>query len=200
MKNLEIKRKIAHLSTGLFIILTIHYKILEQKYIFFLLIFFLIISFLSLKVKIPIINFLLENFEREKDKKKFPFKGMIFFLGGCLLSLKLFSLDIALASITILTLGDSISHISGKIIGKHQLKFNRLKKLEGILTGALFAFIGSLFFVNVTEGFFGSLLAMIIEGAGFKIGVNDIDDNFIVPLVAGTVMYLIRTQFSIFIL
>mgnify|MGYP001587119152 CR=1 FL=1 len=41
---------------------------------------------------------------------------------------------------------------------------------------------------------------MIVEGAGLKIGVSDIDDNLIVPLVVGTIIYLIRTQFHVFII
>ncbi|MEK6936729.1 MAG: phosphatidate cytidylyltransferase [Nanoarchaeota archaeon] len=200
MDNLEVKRKIAHLFTGLFIVIAYNYGILTQKYIFFLIIFFGIISLISMKFKLPIANFLLKNFEREKYIKKFPFKGMIFFLGGALLAIKLFPEDIALASIMILTFGDSVSYLVGQFLGKTKLAFNGLKKLEGILAGMLFAFLGSIVFVNLTEGFFASLFAMIVEGAGFKIGVSDIDDNFIVPLVAGTVIYLFRTGFKIFLI
>lgn len=200
MENLEIKRKIAHLCTGLFIVITYNYKFLSQKHIFFLIIFFGILSIICLKFKLPIAEFLLKNFERKKYVKKFPFKGMIFFLGGCLLVIKLFPEDIALASIMILTFGDSTSYLVGRFLGKTKLVFNGLKKLEGILAGMFFAFLGSIVFVNYTEGFFASLFAMIVEGAGFKIGVSDIDDNFIVPLIAGTIMYLFRTGFKVFII
>ena len=200
MYALEIKRKIAHLCTGIFIVAAYNYQILTQKYLFFLIIFFGILSLLSMKFKVPGANFLLKNFERKKYIEKFPFKGMIFFLGGSLLVIKLFPKDIALASIIILTLGDSVSYLVGQLIGKTKLAFNGLKKLEGILAGMLFAFLGSIIFVSYTEAFFASLFAMIVEGAGFKIGVSDIDDNFIVPLVAGTIIYLFRTGFKIFII
>ena len=200
MDRLEIKRKIAHLCTGLFIVLTYNYKILTQKHLFFLIIFFCMLSLVSIKLKIPIANFLLNNFERKKYIKKFPFKGMIFFLGGCLLVIKIFPKDIALASTMILTFGDSTAYLVGQFLGKTKLAFNGLKKLEGILAGMFFAFISSIIFVSYTEGFFASLFAMIVEGAGFKIGVSDIDDNFIVPLVAGTVIYLFRTGFKVFLI
>ena len=200
MDNLEVKRKIGHIGTGLFIVTTYYYGILTQKYLFFLLILFCILSLGSLNFKIPVADFLLRNFERGKYIKRFPFKGMIFFLGGCLLVIKIFPKDIALASIMILTFGDSVSYLVGTFLGKTKLIFNRMKKLEGILAGMLFAFLGSIIFVGFIEGFFASLFAMIVEGAGFKIGVSDIDDNFIVPLVAGTVIYLFRTGFSIFII
>lgn len=198
--DIEIKRKIAHLCTGLFLVITYFYGFLTQRYLFFLIIFFGIISLISLKFKLPVANFLLQNFERKKYIKQFPFKGMIFFLGGSLLVIKLFPKDIALASIMILTLGDSTAYLIGQFLGKTKLAFNGLKKLEGILAGMFLAFFGSILFVSYTEAFFGSLFAMIVEGAGFKIGVSDIDDNFIVPLVAGTVIYLFRTGFKIFII
>ncbi len=200
MDNLEVKRKLAHICTGLFIVLTYYYNVLTQKYLFFLIIFFGILSLLSMKFKIPVINFLLTNFERKKYIKKFPFKGMVFFLGGSLLVIKIFDKDIALASIIILTFGDSTAYLVGHFLGKTKLAFNGLKKLEGILAGMFFAFLSSILFVSYTEAFFASLFAMIVEGAGFKIGVSDIDDNFIVPLVAGTVIYLFRTGFSVFLI
>ena len=199
MIDTELKRKIAHLGTGLFIAITYYLGLLKQKHLFFLMILFIVLSLLSKKFKIPIVNLLLKHFERKRDLKKFPFKGMIFFLGGCLLTVKIFEKDIALASIIILSLGDSMSFLVGNFLGKIKFKFNKLKNVEGILAGALFAFLGSLFFVSVTESFFASLIAMIVEGAGVKIGVSDIDDNFIVPLVAGTVIYLFRTGFKIFL-
>ena len=200
MKDIEVKRKIAHICVGLFIVITYYYNLINTKILFWGLIFFTTISFLSLKFEIPLIKQLLSNFERKQELKKFPFKGLVFFLGGCLLAIKLFPKDVALASIMILTLGDSFSFLFGFFLGKTKLKFNRLKNLEGILAGTLFAFIGSIFFVSITEGFFGSLVAMIVEGAGFKIGVSDIDDNFIVPLVAGTMIYLIRTEFRVLLI
>ena len=108
--------------------------------------------------------------------------------------------DCLIASIMILTLGDSVSFLYGTFLGKIRLRFNKLKKLEGILAGMLAAFLGALVFVDFIEAFFSSLIAMIVEGAGFRIGVNDIDDNIIVPLVAGTVIYLFKTGFKVFII
>ena len=121
---LEVRRKIAHILLGLFIIVTYNYGVLKTKHLFFAIIIFSVLSLISLKFKFPIISFLLKNFEREKFVKEFPFKGMIFFLVGCLLTLKIFSKDIALASIMILTLGDSVSFLYGTFLGKIRLRFN----------------------------------------------------------------------------
>ncbi|MBI2671388.1 hypothetical protein HYX16_00470 [Candidatus Woesearchaeota archaeon] len=196
--RLEVRRKIAHILLGLTIVSGLYFKIIEEKYLFFAIIFVTVLSLLSAKFKLPVVSFLLRKFERENLLNDFPFKGALFFLGGALLTIRIFSKDIAMASIMILTFGDSVSFLFGKFLGKIRLKFNDLKNLEGILAGMLAAFIGSLFFVNIIEAFFASLMAMFIEGAGFKIGVSDVDDNLIVPLVAGTVIYLFRTNFVVF--
>jgi len=196
--RLEVRRKIGHILLGLIIVIGFYLEIMEERHLFFAIIFVAILSMLSLKLRIPIVSFLLRKFERESVVGNFPFKGALFFLGGALLAVRLFSRDIAMASIIILTFGDSVSLLFGKFLGKIKLNFNELKNIEGILAGMFAAFIGALFFVNIIEAFFASLIAMVVEGAGFKIGVSDVDDNLIVPLVAGTVIYLFRTNFMVF--
>jgi len=62
----------------------------------------------------------------------------------------------------------------------------------------LFGFLGAVLFVSALEAFFGSLIAMFVESVEFKLSDNIVDDNIIVPLVSGTVMYLISTGFSVF--
>lgn len=127
--------------------------------------------------------------------KKFPGKGVIFFFVGVLLSLQLFEKDIALASIMVLSLGDSVSHLIGKSFGRIKNIFNGdgKKLLEGTLAGTLAGFFGALVFVPFPEAFLGAFGAMIVEVV--KIDFNDLtlDDNLVVPLVAGTIMFLLRT-------
>ena len=125
----------------------------------------------------------------------FPGKGTLFFFIGSLLVLKLFDQDIALASIMILTFGDSVSHLFGAKFGRLQNFFNgKSRKLfEGTLMGALAGFFGAVLFVRFPLAFVGSFSAMMAEV--IKIDFNDktLDDNIVVPLVAATVMFLIRT-------
>jgi len=146
-------------------------------------------------INLPIITRSLNYLEREEIKKKFPGRGVMFFFIGVLLVLKLFPEDIALAAIMILTLGDSISHIVGGKYGRLRNLFNgKSKKLyEGTIAGTLAGFLGALIFIPATEAFLASFTAMVAEV--IKIDFNDhtLDDNLVVPLVAGTVIFLLRT-------
>ena len=78
----------------------------------------LILSILSRKYKIPILNWLLQNFERKENVKKFPGKGFIFYLIGVLLTLAFFPMDIAMPAILVLAFADSIGHLFGIRYGK----------------------------------------------------------------------------------
>lgn len=127
-------------------------------------------------------------------KKTFPGKGMIFFFIGVLFSIELFERDIALAAIMVLTFGDSISHLIGARIGKMKNIFNgKSKKLfEGTLAGGFIGFLAAMIFVPFSEAFLGSFTAMFTEVVKIDLNEYTLDDNLIVPLVAGTVMFLVR--------
>jgi len=190
---LELKRQLMHILVGLVTVALIYYDILSPFSLLLLIITGIMLSFLCKRVQIPIISTFLDHVEREEQRRKFPGKGTIFFFIGVLLSLQLFERDIACASIMILTLGDSISHMFGAQFGKIKNIFNgkSQKLLEGTLAGTLAGFFGALFFVPIPEAFLGSLGAMIAEV--IKIDFNDttLDDNLVVPLIAGTVMVLV---------
>jgi len=104
----------------------------------------------------------------------------------------LFDKDIAMASIMVLALGDSVSHLYGLHYGKIKHPLSNKKFLEGTIAGFVAGFIGALVFARWYEAFFASLAAMIVEGIEVKIGTRQIDDNIIVPLVAGGVLWAMR--------
>ena len=189
----ELHRKLFHLIMGVVTVALIYYEILSAFAIFLIIIVGILLSFLTKRVRLPIISLFVDHFERDTQKSSFPGRGAIFFFVGALLALKLFDKNIALASIMVLTLGDSISHMVGAQYGKMRNIFNgdSNKLLEGTLAGTIVGFLGALIFVPVPEAFLGCLAAMIAEV--MKIDFNDktIDDNMIIPLVAGTVMLLV---------
>ena len=191
---LELKRQCMHIIVGLMTVTLIFYNFLSPFAILLLIIVGVMLSFLVKRVPIPIISFILDQVEREEQKKTFPGKGTIFFFIGVLLSVQLFERNIALASIMVLTLGDSVSHLFGAQFGRLKNIFNGKSKklLEGTLIGTLTGFLGAVFFVPIPEAFLGSAAAMIAEV--IKIDFNDstLDDNLVVPLVAGTVMVLVK--------
>jgi len=192
INRFEIRRQIFHICLGLTIVILLTNNILNSLILFLILIAGILISILSRKFKIPIIYFFLKIFERKGVLKRFPGKGTISFLVGCLLVLQLFERDIALASIMILTFGDSVSHLFGLHFGRKKHPLNCLKSIEGNIAGGITGFLGAMFFISPLPALLASFGAMTAEAIELKMNDKIIDDNIIVPLVAGTIIYLMR--------
>jgi len=190
--SLELKRQILHILTGITALLLLLFNILTPFIIFILLITGILLSLLSLKIRIPLISFFLDNFERKQDKNKLPGRGIIFAVAGSLLVLKLFPQNIAYASIIILTFADPISHIIGKFFGKTKSFLDKRKNIEGHLAGAIISSLFAMFFVTPLLAIAGALTAMLFESVIIEIQKIQLDDNLIIPLTAGTVMFLIK--------
>jgi len=192
INNFEWNRQLFHIFLGISIAGLLLYDFIYKKIILIAIITGLILSYLSRKIRIPVIHNLLEKFERKEELKKFPGKGIIFYFIGTYISLLLFPKDIAMASIMVLALGDSISHLYGLHYGKIKHPLSKTKFLEGTIAGVIFGFIGALVFLPWWEAFFASLAAMIAEAIEIKIGAQQVDDNLIVPFVAGAAVWLAR--------
>lgn len=184
--SFELRREFLHAGMGTVIILLALYNLkFTLWYLFSISIVGIILSLLSLRLKIPFIHQALNFFERKEYLKTFPGKGVIFYAAGCLLSLKLFSLDIALASIAILALGDSLPHAIARILRHDE------KEVGSMIIGTIIATVAAAFFVPILFAFIGSCFAMAAEFIGLKLGQDNVDDNFYIPLVSGTVIYLL---------
>ncbi|MBU1112128.1 MAG: diacylglycerol/polyprenol kinase family protein [archaeon] len=190
----ELRRQLFHAFVGLVIVFLFYYNIIGSWTIFILLVLGIITSLTLKKIRIPVIVDFLELFQREDEKNKLPGKGAIFFFTGVLLAMKLFDEDIALAAILILSLGDSVSHIVGHNYGKIKNFINgeNKKLMEGTFAGIIVAFLGALFFVSPLEAILASSIAMLAELAELKLAEKVIDDNLLIPLVAGTVIVVMR--------
>ena len=86
---------------GTLIVILLMFRIVEKSHLLILLVFLFIISILSRKYRIPGVHWFMRHFERDAYIKRFPGRGIIFYLIGILLVLSFFSLDIALASIMV---------------------------------------------------------------------------------------------------
>ena len=192
INNLELKRKIMHILVGIIAIILLIYNIINPLIIFIILTIGAFLSILSLKFKIPLIHQALQTFERDRDKKNLPGKGPIFATVGALLSLQLFPQDIALASIIILTFADPISYLIGKNFGKTKSFIDKRKNIEGHIAGALISSLFAMFFVHPILAITSSITAMLFESLIIEIQKIELDDNLVIPLTAGTVMFLIR--------
>lgn len=195
MREREISRQIVHIIVGCLIILLI---LTFQRDIVLLVLFLLflisvLLALISLKIKIRGINWVLQKIGRENEIKKFPGKGFIFFIAGCLLTLKLFSQDIALASITVLTFGDAISTLAGYFGKRYKKKpLSSLKTRFGTIIGMVVSFLVALIFIDPFYALIAAVVGMIAEAISIRFGEEETDDNLIVPLAAGTACYLLR--------
>lgn len=187
-KKYEIIRKIFHMLLGITIIFLVIYRILTTRTLFYLLLFLIFLSIISMQIKNKKIKSLLKKFSKKGER---PYgRGVIFFIFGCLLTLKIFPINTALASISILTFADPLSYIFGNFFGKTKI-INNHKNIEGTIVGIIIGTFFSSFFVNFVLAFLACIASMTAEYLEFKIANNTIDDNLVIPLVAATTIHLL---------
>lgn len=184
----ELERRLFHLCMGILIVSLIYFDILNATIMGIVVLIALVLSLISLKFKIPVVHWFLSRLDRDEDLKKFPGKGAVFYGIGVFLVLLLFDKDIAMASVIILAIGDSLAPIIGRY---HLIKhpFSERKFLEGALGAGFLAFLAAMLFVTPLEAALASLGAMIAEGVELR---ANIDDNITMPLVAGLIIWIIR--------
>ena len=193
ISDFEWNRQLFHIFLGIVFVVLYMYGLIGKSLILSLIVVGIILSYFSRTSKIPIICDLLNIFERKKERENFPGKGIIFYFIGVYVVLLLpFPKEVTLASIMVLALGDSVSHLYGLHYGKIKHPLSKTKFLEGTIAGFIAGFIGAFVFLPWYEALFASLAAMIVEAIEIKIGTQQIDDNLIVPLVAASAVLLVR--------
>ncbi len=167
-----------------------------SRFLFLLLSGGLVLIFLSTRREIEGLDWLLENFERSKDRKRFPGKGAFFYTLSAFILALFTNSEVLAASISILAIGDSFSFIIGQRFGKVKHPCSRTKNIEGNIAGGILGGLVASLFVEPLFAFSASLIAMFIEGIELE-GVKNwvLEDNFIVPLVSGIVIVILRFLF-----
>lgn len=186
VKELELNRQVFHIIFGIVLVILLKYGILNLERLFIIFLIGVVIALIVRRKKIITINWFLERFERKNAL--LPGYGVLTYILGTVLVIGLFKLEVALASIMILALGDSFCHLGR--FGRIRNPVNHLKFLEGTVIGIITGMIGASFFVGWKVGFFGSLIGMSIEGLDLIIFRNKIDDNLIIPIISGLIMSL----------
>jgi len=181
----ELKRQSFHFGFGIILVLLLKYDILNLSLLFLILIIGFIISIISKNNKIPVISWFLDNFDRKEHLSGY---GVLTYLLGIIFVFGLFNKEIALASIMILAFGDSFCHLGR--FGRVQNPFNKYKFLEGTIIGIVAGTFGAVFFVPLNPAFFGSLVAMSIEGLELNVLKKKIDDNLYIPLISAVIISL----------
>jgi phosphoserine phosphatase/dolichol kinase len=110
----------------------------------------------------------------------------ILFAIGVVLSLLLFPTPINYVSVAVLTLGDGVATIFGRMIGRTVFPFNKGKMVEGSIWGLLFAFLGALLFVDPIKALTAATTGMIVEFLPLPV-----NDNLTIPIVSGLALMLL---------
>ncbi|HLD18747.1 MAG TPA: SEC59/DGK1/VTE5 family protein [Candidatus Nanoarchaeia archaeon] len=188
----EFRRKTIHIIFGLAIVILLYFNLLNAVLLGVLVVVGIILSLIEKDKRLPVLSKLLDLFEREDARKRMPGEGLIFYLAGALVSVILFPKDVAMASITVLAIGDAVSHLAGIGIGKIKHPFNDRKFLEGWLAGVVAAFIACLFFIGIEEAFVGTIAGMLIEVFDIVVMNRRVNDNFLIPPFAGLAIIALR--------
>ena len=178
--NNEIYRKLIHLASSAIPFFYFYYsKNLVLAILIPLTIIFLIIDFLRIKNKNVkrFYNICFKSITRSKEETSFT--GASYVLIASVFSILIFDKKIAIISLLIMTISDTMAAIIGRRYGK--VKINK-KTLEGSIAFFLFSLIIVSFFdgVILVVAFIAILLTTLAE-----LFLNDINDNLTIPTVFG---------------
>ncbi len=186
-KSLECKRQLFHALFGTVLVLLFYFNILQGGIFFLLIVAGTTIHLCWKDGANPIIAWFFRHFERKGGKGE----GALWYCVGCFVTIALFPKAIALAAILILALGDSVSHYVGRFYGRIPHPLNKQKNIEGMIAGTAVAGMSAIFFVPVLNAFLAAVITMNIEVREWTIGKWKIDDNFIIPVTAGIILFLL---------
>lgn len=192
-QELEFRRQSFHFACG-FLCVFLHWAgVLRLRFIAVILVIGLILSFLAQYKKVPLLSQTLSLFDRPRDEN-FPGRGAFYFCLGVFLTFALWQedhLNIAYATILILAVGDSLNHLFAAQVYRFSLPWNRRRNVVGIITGIVMGTLAAQFFVPFFPALLASTLAITAETVKWRIGSFFLDDNILVPLVAGGVLWLL---------
>ncbi|HUI67596.1 MAG TPA: hypothetical protein VL087_05260 [Nitrospirota bacterium] len=186
----DIGRKLYHLLGGIGL-LSLYYILGREHALMFYAVFFLIALGLDLtRLKIPAVNqFILTRFRsfiRKNEEHKLT--GTVPYILGIGLSLYAYSPEVATAAVCFLAFGDVAATTTGERYGKTKIGD---KSLEGSAAFIIASLVSGLFLQII--GIYLATGVMILGAfvaAGVEIMPLPVNDNLLIPIVAGGVMEL----------
>ncbi|MCW1296534.1 MAG: hypothetical protein OH319_02535 [Candidatus Parvarchaeota archaeon] len=181
-KKVIVARKLTHLWGIFLVYIALMFFIKTHVIMLILALMIIYLAYLKTrkKIKVPF----LEDFLNERMKEQVDF-GPITYATGMIICLIIFKQEIALASIAILSVGDTFSGLIGFFYGKNKVPLNSKKTIEGSIAFFITALIAASFFVEFKLAFFGALIGTIVEVLPIE------DDNLPIPIASGIVMSVV---------
>lgn len=188
----EFRRQSFHFCVGFLVVFAHWSGFLSLSLIGGVLVLGLVTSFVSQYRWIPIVSEMLELVDRPRDKN-FPGRGAFYYALGVFLTFLIFNgenLNIAYASILIMAVGDSLNHLFTNGMQSVKIPWNKRKNILGIVVGVVCGTLAAQFFVGWGPAFIASSIAIALETVPWRVGRFYLDDNILVPLVSGGLLWV----------
>ena len=177
----ELLRKSVHLVSVLIVLI---YEFFGKEAILWVLMIFLVtvlfLDYFRLEHNMRIPFFYTMYREGEADR----LGGHIYFALGAISVIALFSKEIAYAAVLMTTFGDMVAALIGKSYGKRRV-FQKIFKNDKSIEGSASEFITDFLVCLLILGNPLVSLVMAFSATLTETAVNKIDDNLVVPILAG---------------
>lgn len=123
-----------------------------------------------------------------RDYEVTGLSGAAYFLVASLVTLTLFSREIAILAISFLTIGDSLATIIGERYGRVRFFKKTAEGAVACLLGNVLALVAGFYIsldFTLTVAMLGAVVATLVESLPLPV-----NDNLTIPLLSGTVMWL----------
>ncbi len=182
-----VNRKIVHILLGLILILTCYSGLISNWLLFLLFLDSLVFSAVVFFFKPPVFLLLVKPFI---DGKIYRVFGVPTFFFGFFMSFLIFPKSIALASVSILTFGDSLFRLFSYLMGSMFFPWSSLRTLEAFIMSVVLTSSFASMFVSPIYAVVASSIAIFLEPFVFKLWSFYIDDNILIPLISGAILLL----------
>jgi len=190
--KMELVRKAVHILTGVTIVLLFQAKLLTLETFGLLILLFTALILFNYRYEREVLTRIL-NINRAD--RNVPGIDILFYVVACFIVLWLFDERIAFASILILAFGDSVAHLISRSFGATHTMLTKTTYLEGTIAAIVAATLVAWLYVPFWAAILAATAAMIVEAGELRIGDHHVDDNLIIPLVAGFVLWLVQFAF-----
>lgn len=181
----EIKRQGVHVVFGSSIVLAA--LVLSQQALVILLTALLVVQAITLLIRDPITQRILELLERDHNKARFPGKGALAITMGALLTALIFPLAI-IPAMLVVAFADAASTIIGVRFGRSHAPWSERKSWAGIVAFALVS--ASIMFFYTPWWPLAALALTAVEAADYQ-DIAFLDDNLLLPLTVGALLVIV---------
>ena len=189
----ELLPKVVHVLLGVAIVLLVQANILSLEVLGLLTLLFGAILLYNANAEKEVLTRILSI---NKADAVVPGMDFLFYLTGCFLVLLLFDQKIAFAAILILAVGDAVADFVSLGFGGTQTVITKATFLEGTVAGIITSTLAAWLYVPLLPALVASTLALIVEAGEIHIGNHHVDDNIIIPLIAGIVLWAFNAIFA----